>query len=247
MTPLPLFCLTMSTLTLPILAQPFIIGHRGASGYEPENTLRSFQRALDMGVDMIELDVYRCASGEVVVIHDATLNRTTNGTGHVTQLPWHEIKKYDAGQGEHVPLLSQVFDLVNKRITINIELKDAQAVQPVAQLIHSYVNGKNWSYDNFIVSSFDHDALNEFRNYCPQVKIGAIFEKNTRRHIKRTQQAHAQFIVVHYTTVTKKLIMQAHACGLQVFAYTVNDRRMAKKLQKLHIDGIATNYPDILH
>lgn len=122
---------------------PLIVGHRGASGYEPENTLLSFERAIAMGVDMIELDVYVCKTGQLVVMHDDTINRTTNGKGKVMELTWDTLKKYDAGKGEHIPLLSQVFDLVNKRIIINIELKGPHTAKPVAELINYYVTNKD--------------------------------------------------------------------------------------------------------
>ena len=147
-----------------ISKNPVIVGHRGASGYEPENTLCSFERAIDMGVGMIELDVYCCKTGQVVVIHDDTIERTTNGTGEVAQLSWDTLRQYNAGKGEHIPLLSQVFDLVNKRVVINIEIKDPHAVRAVADLIEQYVQHKQWSHDNFLVSSFDAWRFSGF--YC---------------------------------------------------------------------------------
>ena len=89
-----------------------IIGHRGAMGYEPENTLRSFQKALDLGVDMIEFDVHLCKSGELVVFHDEKVNRTTNGQGYIAQKSLEKLKELDAGQGEKIPTLEEVLDLV---------------------------------------------------------------------------------------------------------------------------------------
>lgn len=240
-----IFCLLFTSV---IFSKARIIAHRGASGYEPENTLRSFKRALDMGAAAIELDVHRCASGELVVMHDDTIDRTTNGKGSVSQLPWNILKTYDAGKGEHIPLLSEVFDLIGnypgKKIT-NIELKGAYTAKPVADLINRYVHQKRLAYDNFIVSSFDHNALVEFHTYCPYVKIGALFEDDSIGAIGRSQRAHAAYAIMDYKTITRKFIHDAHKHGIQVFAYTVNSQSQAKKLQKLRIDGIITNYPDL--
>ncbi len=160
--------------------KPIVVGHRGACGYEPENTLRSFKRAIDMGVQMIELDVYVCRSGELVVMHDDTIDRTTNGQGNIMDLSWDILKKYDAGKGEHIPLLSEVFDLVDKRVIIDVELKGSNAAKPVADLISYYIKNKNWSYNNFLVTSFNNSEVFEFNKYCPQVKTGVILMRSYR-------------------------------------------------------------------
>jgi glycerophosphoryl diester phosphodiesterase len=240
------FLLFLIGMSMPLFSkQPLIIAHRGASGYEPENTLCSFRRALDMGADMIELDVYVCKSGEVVVIHDETIDRTTNGIGSVAELNWATLQTYDAGKGESIPLLSQVFDLVDKRLIINVELKDIHAAQPVAQLIAEYIQNKQWSYNHFIISSFDHDALVRLRAYNPLLHIGALFEGGTEQ-VFITKELGAKYVIVDYESVTKNLVDTAHANGLEIFAYTVNTAQLAHVLQRLAIDGIITNYPDIL-
>ena len=118
------------------------IGHRGACVYEPENTLRSFARALELGADMIEFDVHVCASGEAVVIHDAALKRTTNGLGYVKDKTLEELKTLDAGKGEKIPVLEEVFDLVNKRAGLNIELKSENAPVKVCSVIREYITEK---------------------------------------------------------------------------------------------------------
>src|SRR6056297_2287931 len=99
------------------------IGHRGAMGYEPENTLRSFKKAIELNVDMVELDVYVCSSGELVVIHDDKVDKTTNGKGYVSEKSFDELRKLDAGMGEKIPTLQEVLDLIDKRAKVNIELK----------------------------------------------------------------------------------------------------------------------------
>ena len=165
------------------------IGHRGAMGYEPENTLLSFKKALDLQVDVIELDVHLCRTKEVVVIHDNKVDRTTNGTGYVTEKTFPELRSLDAGKGQKIPELQEVLDLadpvrkkalsessnrVNKKIKINIELKGRGTAKPVSEIIEKYVRGKGWSYDDFFVSSFNHYELLEFSKLKPEVKIGLV-------------------------------------------------------------------------
>ena len=131
------------------------IGHRGAPGYEPENTLRSFEKAISMGVDMVELDVHKCKSGELVVIHDKKVNRTTNKKGFVKNKNLQQLKTLDAGKKEKIPTLKEVLDFINKRVKINIELKGPKTTEAVLKLIEEYINKKKWKYSQFIISSFD--------------------------------------------------------------------------------------------
>lgn len=225
--------------------QLIIVGHRGASGYEPENTLKSFERAIEMGVSMIELDVYVCASGELVVIHDDSVDRTTDGTGMVEDGTWEELRQLDAGNGQRIPQLVQVFNLVDKRVAIDIELKGASTPKPVAELIEKYVKTKQWSYDHFMISSFDHELVAEFHKACPEVKIGLLFDEQTLGVIDEVKKAKARYAILDYYSVTKEFIADAHAQNIQVFAYTVNAKEVADELKQLGIDGIITDYPDI--
>jgi glycerophosphoryl diester phosphodiesterase len=125
------------------------IGHRGAKGYVAENTLASFQKAIELGADGIELDVHLCQSGEVVVIHDDTIERTTSGKGFVKDYSATELKAFG------IPTLMSVFELVNKKCFINVELKTYETADKVAELIEQYVAEKDWKYEDFIVSSFE--------------------------------------------------------------------------------------------
>ncbi len=131
------------------------IGHRGAMGYEPENTLRSFQKALDLGVDMIELDVYLCKTGELVVIHSDKLSRTTDGRGFVRNMSFKELEEMDAGKGEKIPSLQQVLDLIDKKTIVNIELKGPGTAKPSINIIEHYIEEKV----NFYEKEFNINPL----------------------------------------------------------------------------------------
>lgn len=230
-------------VTLSYSKEPIIVAHRGASGYEPENTLRAFERAIQMGAPAIELDVHLSKSGDLVVIHDYT----TKDKKKVATLTTQELKAYDVGKGEHIPLLSEVFDQINQRAVINVELKGAGTPGPVAKLINYYIKEKKWDPKNFIVSSFDHYRVQEFHRLAPSVPTGVIFESNPIGYALMATRAGAKYAVGHQEFLTPEFIKDAHARGVQVYSFTVNDKETAQKLLNMNIDGIITNYPDLLH
>jgi glycerophosphoryl diester phosphodiesterase len=230
------------------------IGHRGAAGYEPENTLRSFNRAIKLGVDMIELDVHLCASGELVVIHDDMLERTTNGLGKVVDRTLAALKRLDAGKGEKIPTLRDVFDEVNRRVVINIELKGKYTAVPTARLIDEYVRAYGWSPNDFIVSSFDIDELVVFAQQETNVQLGLLCKNcDVKNFLEFYTEAHdriigpwLKFIGMHYTAVNPSLFKDIHAENLQVYVFTVNNHYAAWVLKQLGVDGIFSDYPDVV-
>ena len=150
-------------------------GHRGAKGHEPENTLRSIRRALELGANGIEIDVY-CVGGELVVIHDDTLERTTNGLGFVWEHTFAQLRALDAGKGERIPTLAEVFDCVGHRAIINVELKGPDTAAPVTALIDELVTRRGWRYDEFLISSFDHPQLARVKKLQPKLRLGVLLE-----------------------------------------------------------------------
>jgi glycerophosphoryl diester phosphodiesterase len=223
-----------------------VVGHRGAAGLKPENTLASFEHAIRLGVDMIELDVHVCASGEVVVIHDQEVDRTTNATGLVRDMTLHELQKLDAGDGEHIPTLQEVFDLVDRRVKINIELKGKDTVQKVAALIQDYVQTKGWQFDDFLVSSFDNIDLGRFNSVCPYVPIAALLYTlkfdDWKRYLGRIS---ADIIVIHADESQPQLIDHIHACGKEIYVFT-NEQNQAFYKGLLGVDAIISDYPDMV-
>jgi len=223
--------------------QMLIIGHRGACGHEPENTLRSFAKALELGVDAVELDVQLCRTGELVVIHDDTVDRTTNGHGRITELSFAELRALDAGKSELVPTLSEVIELVDKRVPINIELKAPDVAKPVSDLITAYEN-KGWGADRFIVSSFDHPELTRFHALQPNIKIGALIGHLPIDHAKYAADLGAWSASCNREFLSTDFIKDAHTRGLKVLVFTVNDERDIRNMITLDVDGIFTNFPD---
>ena len=218
------------------------IGHRGAMGHAPENTLLAVQTALDMGADWVEVDVY-VVEGELVVIHDATLERTTNGSGNVMDQTLAYLRSLDAGQGQKIPFLHEIFALVNKRVGINIELKGPETAVPVVNFIRQQLE-QGWTYDRLLVSSFDHTMLHTVKELDANIKIGALIFQLPQTLAQFAQEMGAYAVNPWIVTLTEAFVQDAHARGLQVLVYTVNDPEDIERMRCWQVDGIFTNYPD---
>ncbi len=221
----------------------FCFGHRGARGHEPENTLRSIRRALALGADGVEVDVY-FVDGELVVIHDRTLGRTTNGRGFVVKKSFAYLRSLDAGKGEKIPTLAEVFDTVRHRALINVELKGPRTAAPVVLLIDLYVRQRGWSYEEFAVSAFDHSQINEVKRLRPEIRTGALMSKPGRGAAARAQQLGAWSVNLAKESVTPALVSEAHRRGLKVFAFTVNEPEDIARMAVLGVDGVFSDFPE---
>ena len=220
------------------------IGHRGAKGYEPENTFISFQKALDMQVDGIELDVHLSADGEIIVIHDETIDRTTNGKGFVNALSLCELKAFRINGIHEIPTLAAVFDLVNQDCFINIELKSYEATEKVVSLIEKYVAKKEWKYDRFLISSFDWNALQQVAFLNDKIPIGVLTETDLNLALAFAKFIQAKSIHPHFHLLTKENTAQMQKKGLQVFPWTVNEKEDIELIKSYNVNGIITDFPD---
>jgi glycerophosphoryl diester phosphodiesterase len=218
------------------------IGHRGAMGYAPENTLASFQLALEMGAHCIELDVY-AVDGELVVFHDDTLERTTNGTGTVMGQTFTALRQLDAGSGERIPTLDEVIRLVDKQAGINIELKGPNTADPVMETI-TRMRSAGWSDELILVSSFDHAQLARARELDPGVRLGALYFESPAKGLVDVRAMGAYALHPGAWFVDESLVAEAQAAGLKVYVYTVNEPAEIERMRQLGVDGVFTNYPD---
>ena len=221
----------------------FCFGHRGARGHEPENTLRSVRKALELGADGIEVDVY-LADGQLVVIHDDTLERTTNGVGRVAEKSFAYLRSLDAGHGEPIPTLAEVFDTVNRRAVINVELKGPGTAAPVAQLIGQYVQSGGWRHEDFLVSSFDLAQIQTIKRLQPGIRTGALIEKVPPGLAAFAEQLGAWSVHPRKRCVSPELVADAHRRGLKVFVFTINRPADIAFMQTLGVDGVFTDYPE---
>ena len=221
------------------------IGHRGARGHAPENTLLSIDTGIALGADMIEIDVQLCEN-ELVVIHDPRLERTTNGAGRVDQSPLEYVRGLDAGQGQRVPTLEEVLALVADRVAINIEIKSAAGTALRVAAMLREVLAKGRAASQFLVSSFHLPELQEFKRAAPTVPIAVLLCGVPLDWAACAEELDAQALNVSAEFADARLVADAHARGLSVYAYTVNHPDDMKMFRTAGIDGIFTDYPDRL-
>ncbi len=221
-----------------------IIGHRGSAGYEPENTLRSFKKALTLGVDAIELDVHLSLDKNLIVIHDETVDRTTSGKGYVAKKSLQELKQLDAGKGESIPTLQEALNLINKRALVNIELKGVGTGKSVARVIEAYVRQHNWTYNDFLISSFNTKELQECNQINPQIKIGLLLENIPIMDIKSFAKLRIKALIIDYKVINQIAVKKCRDQNLQICVYTVNNLGDIARMKGLDVDGIISDYPD---
>ena len=220
------------------------IGHRGAKGHKPENTLISFQKAIDLKVDGIELDVHLSSDGEIIVIHDDTIDRTTNGKGFVNKLSLPELKAFRIKNEHHIPTLAEVFDLVNQQCLVNIEIKGKGMTKPVVELIESYVENKNWKHEQFLVSSFDWISLVDIHLLNPEIPLGVLTEYDLDLAFAFAKFIDAKSVHAYYHLLSEKMTKQMQEAGFQVFAWTVNEPEDIQKIKSFNVNGIISDFPD---
>lgn len=223
-----------------------LIGHRGAKGIYPENTLGSVQRAIDSGADMVEIDVHASADGKIVVIHDERLERTTNGTGYVSRKPLSYLKQLDAGQGEPIPTLREVLDLIDRRVAVNVELKGHGTLGPVLHILGEYVSRHGWDHDQFIVSTFTRKHLKRLAKHYPKVRIGALLAYRPWGFVPFARSIGAHSVHLNLRVTSPYLVREAQRAGLQVYVWTVNEPGDRERMREYGVDGIFTDYPDRL-
>ncbi len=220
-----------------------IIGHRGARGHSPENTIESFQKAILMNVDGIEFDVHLSADGEIVVIHDETLDRTTSGKGFVKDFTLQQLNALQIDHNHKIPTLSQVFDL-SENVLMNVELKVSETAKPVVRLIEKYVAGHNRNYKQFLVSSFNWNALQQVRELNPDIQLGVLTHTDLELAIGFAEHIKAETIHPHYHLLTHENTSLMQQKGFKVFAWTVNELEDISLVKSFSPDGIITDFPE---
>ncbi len=223
-----------------------VIGHRGAAGHAPENTLLSVRKALALGVDAVEVDVY-FVDGELVVIHDDTLERTTNGIGPVCDHSFDDLRALDAGDGEQIPTLREVFETVDRKAMVNIELKGPKTAGPSVALIEEFVRDAGWPRDSFLVSSFEQEELRRAREADARVRRGLLSSSRwSANTLETARELEAWSLNLALKPAGAEAVSEAHRQGLKVFVYTVNSAQQAIDLELMDVNGVFTDYPDII-
>lgn len=224
--------------------KPLLIGHRGASGYADENTIKAFSMALSMGCDGIELDVHADADGNVWVIHDETLERTTTLDGYVARTTADELRKARTLPGnEPLPTLQQVLDQFGNKCLINIEVKAIEAALPAARLVNAFCETTGGSPKYFIFSSFDDNILNSLRNFRPELQLGVLEEGDWRAALHRSLKYRAYSVHLHHTLLNELSVNAICSHELRIFAWTVNSTQELERMNRLGVHAIITDYP----
>lgn len=214
-----------------------IYAHRGASIEFPENTLAAFRRAVELGTAGVELDVHLSKDGHAVVIHDESVDRTTNGTGKIADLTLQEIQRLDAGKGEIVPTLAQVFDVISGHLKVDIEVKAAPAAAAVLKEV------ENFPALEWLISSFYWDALRFVREQDGKAELWVLWSSATPEAIALGKEISATILNLEYSTVTEEQVKLVNAEGLGVGVWTVNSLDEAKRLHDIGVAEICTDDP----
>lgn len=226
------------------------IGHKGACGYEPENTLASFEKAVKMGADMVELDVRLTKDCIPVVIHDNNVKRTTNAKGRVSKMTLSEIKELRIDDEHAVPTLEEVVELCSGQCLMDIELK-VDAVKEVIGIVEQYDMVRD-----VIITSFNHKLLKRVHEINPEIRTGALFNQHSGSYLKFSYRLYTKMLIrsalsnkadvllPHYSRIKDYIVRAAHSNELAVYAWTVNDLDEMAKLKDMGVDAIISDYPD---
>ena len=226
--------------------KPLVIGHRGAMGHETENTLASVQKALDLGVDMIEIDVFILKSGEVVVFHDKTVDRLANATGPIEEYHYFHVSQMVLDGNHKIPLVQNVIDLVDTKARLNIELKGKGTSDRLNHIINVRLQ-RGWPLDNFIISSFDWDELREMRRRNPDIPIAVLTEGDPLAALEVAKELNAEAINPGFGNLDGETVRKIQEAGFKVYTWTVNEPQDIELAKSWAVDGIITDFPERAH
>jgi glycerophosphoryl diester phosphodiesterase len=215
------------------------IGHRGAAGHAPENTLAAVRQGIDLGVDFVEIDVRRTADGVLVALHDATVNRTTNGKGRVDALSLGEVRRLDAGNGERIPMVEEVLQMAGGRTGLMVELKVAGLAHLAVQTVQ-----KAQLDTPVIYASFLHEELMHVRAVETKAELMVLFDRLPRAPVAYAMQYHAGYVGLRHDRATGRLVDAFHRENVPVWVYTANRLADIMRAISMGVDGVISNFPD---
>jgi len=215
------------------------IGHRGSAGYAPENTLAAIEKGLAIGCDYVEIDVQLTADRHLVIMHDKRVDRTTTGTGNVSDLSLPELRSLDAGVGQRIPILTEVLPLVKGRAGLMVEIITPGIAADVVSVVRAACLSTPVLYASFL-----HSEIVAVREHDPEAQTLALLEGVPISGGQFALEAQASHVGLGFDSVTAGYIRDLHACHLTVFVYTLNDPRDIARARTLGVDGIISDYPD---
>jgi glycerophosphoryl diester phosphodiesterase len=215
------------------------IGHRGAAGHAPENTLAAIETGIALGADFVEVDVRRTADGALVALHDATVRRTTDGTGRVAALSLREVKALDAGGGERIPTVEEVLKTAAGRVGVMLELK----IRGIGGLTVQAVRKADFP-NHVIYASFLHDELAQVRATAPDAVLMVLFDRLPRALVTRVVRCGATHVGLRHDRVSRRLVKAFHQKHVLVWVYTANRRDDIGRALSLGVDGVISDFPE---
>jgi len=222
------------------------IGHRGSKGYIAENTLESIKHAILLGVDGIEIDVFKCLSGELVLSHENNLKRLTGKSGQLEKLTLGELKKFLVVGKYKIPTLTDVLQTVETPLFVNIELKGLNTAQATSKIITNLSKSTSWRLENFIISSFNWNELEQFRSIDKNTPVGVLLSNSMsiNEAIEFGKKINAQAIHPNFKLLNEKTVKKIKNNGFKIYTWTVNSKDDINYMKKLKVDGIISDFPD---
>jgi glycerophosphoryl diester phosphodiesterase len=232
------------------------VAHRGAAGYAPENTIAAFDKAVEMKADYIEIDVQRSKDGELVIIHDTTINRTTDGSGNVKDLTFHQLRSFDAGSwmgeefsGEKIPTFDEILDRYHGKVGILIELKAPELYPGIEEEVAEELKERNLDKpqnEKMIIQSFNFESMKKINSLLPKVPVGVLTSSiaDTTDEALKEFSTYADYFNPSYRIVTKDLVNRVHSLDMKISSWTVRSQEAADFLLEMDVDAIITDYPD---
>lgn len=226
--------------------KPMIIGHRGAKGHVAENTMASIDKALELGVNGVEIDVFLIRTGEVVVFHDDELDRLTDGTGKIADRSWEELSALRVNGKYPIPTLEEVLERIDGRVLLNIELKGEGTAVPVFEILERYLGTSGWQRKDLLISSFRWNELEVYRGMDKEMPLGVLTEERIIPAIAKAKELSALAVNADHHLLTEQTVRDIRDAGLQVWCWTVNRQADLERMLGLEVDAIITDYPDRL-
>ena len=221
------------------------IGHRGAKGHIAENTIASIHKAIELGADGIEIDVFLCKSGEIVLFHDKTLEKLTNGVGNIEDKNLEELRKLKVLNSSYsIPTLEEVLKSIGKDVFLNIELKGRNTAEGSLNLIKKYIERNKIEFNNILFSSFNWEELKDLRSLSDKVQLALITEQDPLLAIDYALKLKAVAINPNYKDLNEQIISKINEKGLKIYTWTVNSKIQIDRLKVLNVNGIITDFPD---
>ena len=222
------------------------IGHRGSKGYVAENTLESINHAILLGVDGIEIDVFKCLSGELVLSHENNLKRLTGKSGQLEKLTLGELKKFLVVGKYKIPTLTDVLKIIETPLFVNIELKGLNTAQATSKIITNLSKSTSWRLENFIISSFNWNELEQFRSIDKNTPVGVLLSNSMsiNEAIEFGKKINAQAIHPNFKLLNEKTVKKIKNNGFKIYTWTVNSKDDINYMKKFKVDGIISDFPD---